>query len=285
MLPQFPKISLIGVYLGPFPFYSSLYMKSAGANSGIEFLIFTDQSPPVPLPANVRFLPMDRKAFEDLASEKLGYTMRVASPRKLCDYRPAYGRIFQDYLRNSDYWGHVDLDMVWGNIAKFVRKPLASEYEVISGNPKHLCGPFTIFRNGRKLQELFLDIPDVIEKLNAVERLAMDEKEFDFIVKRSGVSIASSCSFHTRRNLSMREFSHFISDDIIYRRIVKAHEFVHSKQMRLPSLWRSGEVWSCLPSENPGRIRLVNKTFVHLSIRKVSVTVDFENGLVLPRMR
>jgi len=283
MLLPTPKISLIGVYFGPLPFYSSLYFKSAGANPSIDFLIVTDQAPPVPLPANVRFLSVDRKAFENMMSEKLGRKVRVASPRKLCDYRPAYGRVFQDYLTDSDYWGHIDLDMVWGNILKFVREPLVSGYEIISGNARHLCGPFTIFRNNKRLRELFLKIPDFFSKLNSFEQFAMDEREFDFIVKRSGISIASSCSYHTRQKLSLAEFSRFVSDEPIYQRIIKAHELVDLRQMRLPSLWRSGEVWTCLPSEKPDRIRLMNKMFVHLSVRKVSVTVDFDNDLVLPR--
>jgi hypothetical protein len=283
MLPPTPRISLIGVYLGPLPFYSSLYFKSVSANPGIDFLIITDQAPPVPLPANVRLLKMDRKAIEDIASEKLGHKMRVATPRKLCDYRPAFGRIFQDYLTNCDYWGHIDFDMVWGNIIKFIREPLTKGFEVVSGNEKHLCGPFTIFKNNQKMRELFFKIPYLVSKLNSSEPLAMDEVEFDDIVNTSEVSFASSCSFHTCRELSLQEFSDFISNDAVYQRIIKAHGLVNLRQKRLPSLWRSGEIWTCLPSEKSDRMRLMNKIFVHLSARKVSVTVDFENDLVLPR--
>jgi hypothetical protein len=159
------------------------------------------------------------------------------------------------------------------------------EFDVISGNERHLCGPFTIFKNNHKIRELFLEIPYLIKKLNASEPLAMDEMGFDEVVKTSEASFASSCSFHTCRELSLKEFSDFVCNDSIYQRIIKAHELVSLSQKRLPSFWRSGEIWTCLPSEKPDRMRLMNKSFIHLSNRKVSVTVDFENDLVLPRKR
>jgi hypothetical protein len=95
------RISLIGVYSGRFPAIWPLYFKSAAFNRQIQFLIFTDQEPPSPLPANIRFTKMDQEAFERLASGKLGHKMRLAFPRKLVDYKPAYGLIFSEYVRHS----------------------------------------------------------------------------------------------------------------------------------------------------------------------------------------
>src|SRR5271168_1074833 len=115
-----PNITLIGIYFGRLPFYAPLFFKSAGANAGIDFFIITDRYPPCALPPNVRLLRINRTAFERLASEKLGHPMRLDSPHKLCDYKPAYGRIFSDYLRRSNYWGHIDFDIVWGNIPRFL---------------------------------------------------------------------------------------------------------------------------------------------------------------------
>ena len=37
-------------------------------------------------------------------------------PYKLCDFKPAYGFIFGEYLKEYDYWGHCDIDIVWGDL-------------------------------------------------------------------------------------------------------------------------------------------------------------------------
>ena len=86
--------------------------------------------------------------------------MRLAFPRKLCDYKPAYGLIFSEYLRHSDYWGHIDFDIVWGNISSYLQEPLGKGYQVISADGRRLSGPFTIYANRHQLTLLFCGIPD-----------------------------------------------------------------------------------------------------------------------------
>jgi hypothetical protein len=206
-----PKITLIGIYFGRLPFYAPLFFKSAGANAGIDFFIITDRYPPCALPPNVRLLLINRIAFERLASEKLGHSMRLDSPRKLCDYKPAYGRIFSDYLRRSNYWGHIDFDIVWGNIPRFLHPAVEQGYEIISADGKRISGPCTIYKNTHHLRELFREIPDVTAKLNAPESFDLDERDFDQVVKSSGLSLLNR-SFYSRRDIPFAEFRTFLAD-------------------------------------------------------------------------
>jgi len=277
-----PKIALIGIYFGPLPVCAPLFFKSAGANLGIDFFIITDRYPPCPLPSNVRLLCMNQTAFERLASEKIGHRMRLYSPRKFCDYKPLYGRIFCDYLRRSDYWGHIDFDIVWGNIPKFLYPAIKQGYEVISADGKRISGPCTIYKNTYRLRELFREIPDVIRKLNAAESFDLDERDFDVVVKSSGLSLLSR-GFYTRRDIPLIELRDFLSDAAIYRHILKGHELTATTGRRLPALWRDGELWNCLPCTKAGHVRLLNCMFLHLTAVKVGFTINFRDDLILPK--
>lgn len=283
-MQPFEAITLICVYFGRFPSYSSLFFKSAGSNSDVSFLIFTDQTPPPFLPANIRFVRMGAPAFEELASRKLGQIMRLHSTRKLCDYKPAYGLIFSDYICRSIYWGHIDMDIVWGNISRFMQEPMAGGVQVISADGRRLSGPLTIYENTPQLCNLFRKIPDVFNKLNSGKSFDLDEKDFDSVIKSSGLSLLAR-GFDVRAEISPEELREFVADDYAYRQIIDGMELTSTTGRRLPAFWRSGEVWNCLPSVKANRIRLINSIFLHLTAAKVSFRVDLENDLILPVRR
>jgi hypothetical protein len=276
-----PRITLVGVYLGRLPFYSPLFFKSAAANPSVEFLIATDQAPPRPLPANIRFLPITRRTFEILATEKIGRPMRLQSARKLCDYKPAYGRIFCDDLRRADYWGHIDFDVIWGNIPKFVSPALADGAVVISADGKRLSGVFTLYHNNHALRELFREIPDVYARMNAADCFDLDERDFDDVVKRSGFPLILK-TFYTRRDISLAELRDFIGSSFVYGSLHRLMHLSASTGRRLPALWRAGELWNMLPLHRQDKVRLLNSMFLHLTSAKVKFSIDFRNDLFLP---
>lgn len=278
----FPRITLVGVYLGRLPFYSDLFFKSAAANPSIDFLIATDQNPPCFIPANIRFLSLTRESFEALATRKLGHRMRIHSTRKLCDCKPTYGRIFCDYLRGADYWGHIDLDVIWGNIPKFVYPLLAEGFQVISADGNRLSGVFTLYRNNEELRELFREIPNVFERMDYPEYHDLDERAFDEVVKNSGIPLALR-GIYTMRYISLPEFYQFVSNDSVYGSILQLiHLSGSTGRRRLPAMWRNGEVWNALPTDRHDKIRLHNSMLLHLTSAKVKFFVDFRNDLILP---
>ncbi|HLY43010.1 MAG TPA: DUF6625 family protein [Terracidiphilus sp.] len=281
MSSRLPRITLIGAYFGAFPFYFSLFIKSAGANPEIQFLIVTDQRRPPVLPANIYFLNMDKGLFERLASERIGHKMRLARVRKLCDYKPAYGQIFCEFIRGADYWGHIDFDIVWGNIAKFLIEPLDTGYDVISADGARLSGPFTIYRNNKELRSMFREIPDIVAKLNSDESLDLDEQEFDLLVKQSGVALMRG-RFSTRNDVSLEELRGFLANEETYRLVSAGLNVSATTGRRLPAAWRNGELWNCLPKRDSIKIRLLNSMFVHLTTARVRFTVDFRRDLILP---
>ena len=69
--------------------------------------------------------------FDELKEKiqsKFGFGIKITEPHKLCDYKPAYGYIFEDYLKEADYWGHCDIDTILGNLDKFLGDLLNQNY-------------------------------------------------------------------------------------------------------------------------------------------------------------
>jgi hypothetical protein len=57
--------------------------------------------------------------------------VNLAVPYKLCDFKCAYGVIFQEELRGYDVWGHCDPDIVFGQIRRIVTDDVLDFYDKI----------------------------------------------------------------------------------------------------------------------------------------------------------
>ena len=119
-------------YFGKLPQYAPYYFESVRQAHLIDVLLFTDAHVTFPLPSNVKVYPFALADFNDLASRALGLAIEVRDAYKLCDFKPAYGTIFKDYLRGYRHWGAGDIDLIYGNLAVFLEPMLSEEYDIIS---------------------------------------------------------------------------------------------------------------------------------------------------------
>ena len=177
-----PKILLILVYFGEWPSWIQAFIASCRANPTIDWLIFNDCETLRCLPNNVRLISISREHFTNLAEKRLGMSVRTPSNRKLCDFRPAYGVIFSDYIDSYDFWGHCDIDIIWGSIRSFYNKKLLDTYDVISTRKSRLAGHFTIFRNIQKINLAFRKYPGFDDMINNPAYCWFDEKGFSDII-------------------------------------------------------------------------------------------------------
>jgi hypothetical protein len=95
--------------------------QSCKYNPSIRWVFYTDCEFPSTVPANVEFVRGSLREFEHLVERKTGMNVALELPYKLCDYKPGFGLIFEDYLDGVDFWGHCDVDLVWGNIPEVSR--------------------------------------------------------------------------------------------------------------------------------------------------------------------
>lgn len=116
------SICILAAYFGKFPNYFYLFLKTCEYNSRIDFLIFSDATVSSKLPSNVKIIPFTLGEMKKLADEKMQMNVALNHAYKCCDFKPVYGVIFSDYIKQYEYWGHCDFDLIFGDIYSFLVK-------------------------------------------------------------------------------------------------------------------------------------------------------------------
>lgn len=168
------KIALIIPYFGRWPNYLSLYFKSLANNPVIDLFLFTDITDKPPHPANVRMIPFTLDDFNTLASGKLGIPVQIERGYKICDFRPAYGLIFQEHILDYPFWAYGDLDLIYGNIEKCLPQDWAS-YDALSMRNEWMTGSLSIIRNTPAMIGLFQQSTSWQETFSDRKYLGLDE--------------------------------------------------------------------------------------------------------------
>lgn len=122
------KIAVIGFYYGKFPDWISYWLKSCSTNPTIDFYIVTDLKL-IDKPNNVHKIDLSFKETKKLFEDKLNMSISLEKPYKLCDYKPLYGLFLEDYIKDYDYWGHCDFDLIWGDIREYINKYNLTRYD------------------------------------------------------------------------------------------------------------------------------------------------------------
>lgn len=145
-------------YFGQWPEYFQTWLNSCRYNRGITFYMVSDIPVDTYLvPDNVRVIPLSfievRQRVQTALPE---LNISLERPYKLCDYKPAYGRIFADLFEGHDYWGYYDIDTVWGDIEKFI--PDNADKHLIKIFP---CGHLSFIKNISPYNSIFEMVDDV----------------------------------------------------------------------------------------------------------------------------
>lgn len=162
------KIVLIIVYMGKAPFWMPAFLLSCRNNPDVQWLIYSDITPPKDCPHNVGFINMNLDSFNRLASQKLKRSIRIDQNfvYKICDMKSAFGVIFEQDIRRYDFWGHCDIDIVWGKIRNFIDGNLLNKYDILTSRTKRISGHFCIFRNTEDVNLTYSWIPGIKRMMN-----------------------------------------------------------------------------------------------------------------------
>jgi hypothetical protein len=169
------KIYVIVPYFGLFPEYLPYFLLCCSYNPGIHWLIFTDQEKPLYCPENISYSYMSLEGFNKLATNKLGFPVEIDSAHKLCDFKPAYGLIFEDFIKEYEFWGFCDIDILLGDIFKFLSLSKLKKSDIISTYQGYISGTFSLFRNNDKINNLFRISPGYQSILQDKQHYAFDE--------------------------------------------------------------------------------------------------------------
>lgn len=173
------KISLINVFTGEFPWFFKLFLKSCETNPTIDFFIFTDNVLDYKVPHNVKIIPFTLADFNQLATEKLGFTIEVNKGYKLCDFRPAFGVLFSEYLNGYDFWGITDIDVIYGRIREFMTDELLEEYDTICVRHAFITACCMLYKNSEYVNNLYKKSKDYKMIFTTPKNYAFDETNFE----------------------------------------------------------------------------------------------------------
>ena len=182
------SIAFLICWQGNYPWYFPYFLHSCRYNPTIDFLIFTDNADAkLDLPSNVKIIPYLIEQFKADASKILGLKVAVESGYKLCDFKPAYGLIFSDWIKDYDFWGYCDVDVIFGNIRTFMTDELLNEYDIISARHDYLTGCFALYRNNPYMRELFKQSKDYQKVFTNPHNFCFDETNYAFEAFEKGL--------------------------------------------------------------------------------------------------
>lgn len=144
------KTVLILVYFGKLPAYANAFFKSVEYNKSVDLLFISDQQSGC-LPSNVRQIKISFDDLKDEIQSEFDFPITLDSPYKLVDYKPAYGLIFHKYIEMYEFWGHVDMDMIFGNISHFINNSILEKFDKI-----YQFGHLTLYRNNYENNRRFM---------------------------------------------------------------------------------------------------------------------------------
>ena len=163
------KIVLIIPFFGKFRPDFKYWLKSVEYNSTIDFLLITDQS--VEVPNNVRIIKSTFKSFVNRVQQFYQFPIALNNPYKICDFKPAFGEIFQNEIKCYDFWGHCDTDLIFGDIRHFISDEILTNYDRILAN-----GHLTLYRNTQVTNAMYKKaIPSFKEVFSSNDNYAFDE--------------------------------------------------------------------------------------------------------------
>lgn len=175
------SIALLTCWYGDYPWYFPYFIKSCIHNPTIDFIIVTSNTQEIPnKPSNVIIINKSLEDFKTMAATKFGFELDFNKPYKFCDLKPAYGFLFQDILEKYDFWGHADIDMVYGDIRGFITSDILNQYDLINAYKIFITGTFCLYRNNDLMKTLFMESQDYQKIFSAPEYLGFDECDFLF---------------------------------------------------------------------------------------------------------
>ncbi len=98
-------------------------------NPDFNWLLLTDDRQAFEYPGNVQVKYILLQDVAKLADSKFGFHVKLDEAYKLCDFKPAYGYIFEEYIKEYEFWGHCDIDIILGKISHFLTREILDRYD------------------------------------------------------------------------------------------------------------------------------------------------------------
>lgn len=253
------SIVLLLPYFGHFPNYFNLWLKSAGKNKTVNFVILTDHPEEVQSDyENIKIVNLYFQEVQDRIHELLGKGAKIQDPYKLCEYKPAYGELFPELIKDFDFWGFCDPDLIWGDIRKFVTNEVLNEFDKV-----YFLGHLTIYRNNQYMNTLYRsyssnDLPkDVLDY-----ELAFSTKHVKQFSELAGTSAWYPY-------VGVKTYSKIDFADVDYRKFNFESTYLDLEEVER-YYWDNGKTFRQFKNGNTEEV-----IYVHLQKRKMNFSNEF----------
>jgi hypothetical protein len=224
-----------------FPRYFDYFIETFARNTTIDLQVLTN------LPF-AQYKKYNNIVFHELSFLHLTQSLSKAAnatlnplrfyPAKICDFKPAFGSIFADYLQGYEFWGYCDVDMVIGNLSQFFTEENMQEYDLVTaskGNP----GYMTVYRNCEKMNTLFRSSPDYQRVFKSYKNYRFDEKGVE--------GIRALTQIVQQQNIKVNNLPGLVHNDCGSM----------NQQRNWQYRWETGELVDCLTGASIGALHLV----------------------------
>lgn len=250
------RIAVIMTWFGKLPDYFPFWLKSAEANDTIDFICICDQE----ISSDATNIKVICTTMQDeVANYERVLNRRVVmrTPYKFCDCRAFFGILYADLLKGYDFWGYCDIDLVFGDIRKFVTDDVLKSHDRIY-QYGHLC----LYRNDERTLHLY-QLRGGIYSLDEIftSSAKMTYEEF-FGMNRI-------CRMNRIRWYTERDFADFCCW-YPKRLEISFDSILHGNQA---FFWEDGHAYRAY--EEKGKIH--KEEFVYMHFQKRKLTVDVNN--------
>lgn len=261
------KTALILPYFGKFDKLFPVWLESCRHNPEIDWLIFTDDYTNYNYPANVKVYYREFEALKQEIQQHYDFSISLETPYRLCNFKPAYGELFADYLEGYDAWGFCDNDMIYGRLNCFL--PSIQSSKVKLGKYGHL----TILPNTQENREIYRYANAYKIAFSTPQPLFFDEDSFTKILIKNGYTEypLHIADFMPR----LKHFKVLNEDGMEWKN--EAHCFV----------WKNGVLNRYYVNPHNGEIQKEEYAYIHFLKRPMEVAEGLDCGkpiVIVPNM-
>lgn len=253
------KIAYIIPYFGKLPVNFPLWLISCEKNPTIDWLLFTDDHTDYSYPANVKVFYMSFNEMKAKIQRKYEFQITLDKPWKLCDFRVAYGEIFCEELVDYDFWGHCDIDLLWGDIRAFLKEDILDRFEKIGDQ-----GHSTIYKNSDAVNSRYRIVvegfPSYKEVFSSSKAFGFDESLICNMYKALEVPYYHETIYaHLNKYESSFYLGHMTKDDVY-------------KNKRQIFIWKDGKLTRYYLKGNV--MREERFMYIHFWCRPITYRID-----------
>lgn len=258
------SICFIVPYFGKLPPNFQLWLNGCKENSTIVWKLYTDDHTDYVYPTNVEVNYCTFDEFKGKIQDVYEFKINIDRPWKLCDFRVAYGEILADEIEEYDFWGHCDMDVMWGDIRSFLTEEILDKYEKIG-----FQGHCTIYKNNKIVNERYKvdieGIPSYKEIFTSSKGYCYDENIICDVYERLGVDYYRETNF---AHLSKFEYGFYLWH------LPKEFGYKNKRQV---FLWHNGKLTRYYIDKDKS-VKKEDFMYIHFFCRPMSYKSDGKNA-------